>query len=160
MEYNIIYDANSTSFPNTFFLPGIIIITVTLVFSVMYYNKNRNIHIIIVAFICSITIGAANFAAYSYIYPMYMDCQRAFRTGDYTTVTGIIENFQPRLNGKGSPPEQFTVKGVKFSYTDGIIGCGFSQTRGTGGSIQNGMNVRITYLPYTQNKIIRFEIHK
>ncbi len=78
---------------------------------------------------------------------------------NYLIVQGEIENFSQRPES-GHVFESFTVKGVKFEYSDYIAYRGFHQTSRNNGPIkQNGQQVRISYIEGdSENWIMKLEI--
>ncbi|MDP9191374.1 MAG: hypothetical protein M3P06_06710 [Acidobacteriota bacterium] len=70
--------------------------------------------------------------------------RQALRTGDVTTVEGVVRNFSPMPPG-GHANETFVVDGTRFSYSGYTLGSGFHQTRSEGGPIIDGAYVRISH---------------
>jgi hypothetical protein len=80
------------------------------------------------------------------IIPIY-----AYHTGNYAIVEGKVENFVSMPPG-GHEEESFSIKGIKFSYSDYGITMGYRKTEYFGGVIKgNGQNLKIFYLPSTGN---------
>jgi len=55
----------------------------------------------------------------------------------------------------GHQDETFTVNGVRFSYSDFGVTCGFNNSASHGGPIREGLQVRIHYVG---NAILRLEV--
>jgi hypothetical protein len=69
-------------------------------------------------------------------------------------VDGVIENFHP-MPYNGHDFESFTVKEIKFRYSDYNSWGGFNKTSSHGGPINhNGQHVRITYYEEDNENII------
>ena len=68
-----------------------------------------------------------------------------FYTGNYKVVEGYTENFKPRPPG-GHASESFTINGVGFEYSEGIIKPGYNRSFYNGGVIKgNKQHLRIGY---------------
>ena len=74
----------------------------------------------------------------------YTSNVNALKNGTYKEVEGIVENFDP-MPHSGHKMESFTVKGVKFEYSDFVVSSGFNNTKSHGGPIDEGKYVRIKY---------------
>jgi len=88
----------------------------------------------------------------------YLFLRHAYDTGDYKIVTGTVDDFASRPDGKG---EHFTVSGIPFSYTQYDGTSRFHCTESAGGPIRAGLPVRIAYTydgNFLTNAIIRLEI--
>ena len=87
-----------------------------------------------------------------------MVAQGALNQGVAEVVEGEVQDFQPMpRTGKGT--EQFTVGGVRFAYSDYIVGPGFNRTSRNGGPIREGLHVRIHYSGDSA-AILKLEIEK
>ncbi|HMK89111.1 MAG TPA: hypothetical protein VK446_05700 [Methylocystis sp.] len=91
--------------------------------------------------------------AASATYEDYHNAASALHDGRYEVVEGEVTDFF-----SGSKRESFSVQGQRFSYSDYIVIAGFHKTTRKGGPIREGLNVRIAYLPASQNMILRLEI--
>lgn len=74
--------------------------------------------------------------------------------GNYEIVEGYVENFIPRpVNGHAM--ETFSINGIKFSYSEGVIKPGYRKTYYHGGCITgNGQQLKIGYINYGSDKAI------
>jgi|ERR1700730_5404528 len=72
------------------------------------------------------------------------DMQRALKEGRFSTIEGRVTDFVP-MPFQGHPDEQFTVSGVRFSYSDYVIAPCFNNTSSHGGPIREGLWVRLSY---------------
>jgi len=79
-----------------------------------------------------------------------------YAAGHYKVVEGTVENFDP-MPYEGHKDESFTVKGVKFSYSDFHVSPGFNNAASHGGPIKEGLHVRISYIG---NTILKLEVAK
>lgn len=77
-----------------------------------------------------------------------------FRKGEYDTVEGIVEEFDPMPKG-GHKNESFKVNGVKFEYSDFDISPGFHNAASHGGPIREGLFVRVSHIGDT---IVKLEV--
>ncbi len=80
--------------------------------------------------------------------------RQALRTGEVTTVEGVVRNFSPMPAG-GHANETFLVAGTRFSYSAYTLAPGFHQTRSERGPIVDGAYVRIAHRDGT---ILRLEM--
>ena len=72
------------------------------------------------------------------------DNQRAVKDGRFSTIEGRVADFVP-MPYEGRSLEQFTVSGVRFSYSDYEIAPCFNNTNSHGGPIHEGLWVRLSY---------------
>lgn len=80
--------------------------------------------------------------------------KRIYENKEYQIVEGVIENFHP-MPYSGHDVESFTVKDVKFEYSDFILHSGFDQTASHGGPLkENGQQVRLSYIKSGEGNII------
>ena len=70
----------------------------------------------------------------------------AYRRGEYQTVEGYVENFDPMPYG-GKMDESFEINGVKFAYSDYNTQPGYNNAKSHGGVITgNGQHLKIGYV--------------
>jgi hypothetical protein len=82
----------------------------------------------------------------------------ALQQGRYRVVEGKVENFVP-MPEAGHAEESFSVRGVKFRYSDYSPTGAFTQTAVHGGPLRSGLRVRLGYLPGPyENLILRVEV--
>jgi hypothetical protein len=84
----------------------------------------------------------------------YSRLQAAYRRGEYATVEGVIQNFQP-MPWDGHQDECFSVNAVQFCYSDYGPTAGFNNTASHGGPIRAGLSVRIGYVG---NSIVKIDV--
>lgn len=77
-----------------------------------------------------------------------------YENGNYEVVEGLIENFDP-MPSSGHKMESFTVKGIRFEYSDFVVTPGFNNATSRGGPIREGLPVRISYIG---NTILKLEV--
>jgi hypothetical protein len=159
----IIYDARQQSLPWWFPLLGVTLAILISLVSLAFYvarhasQVQRGKSIIMLMF--GLVLGLVwAFLVVPAVSEDFTLCQRSLQTHAYSVVEGRIEDFRPSTNISGHPPEHFTVQGVTFEYKDNPWFCGFNQTSGNGGPIHSNMVVRVSYLPYALNKIVRLEL--
>jgi hypothetical protein len=71
----------------------------------------------------------------------------AFEAGNYSTVSGVVEDFRPELMRRyGGRLEQFTIGGRTFTYGSGDAEAGFHKGRADNGPIRSGMRLRVDYI--------------
>lgn len=83
-----------------------------------------------------------------------LTAQREVKSGACTVVEGAVTDFHP-MPEDGHPPENFSLNGVRFEYSDFNITGGFNNTASHGGPIRQGLPVRICYL---DGEILRLEV--
>ena len=82
----------------------------------------------------------------------------AYERGEYQTVEGYVENFDP-MPYTGKKDESFEINGVKFAYSDYNIQPGYNNAKSHGGVITgNGQHLKIgyVYLNETHGNVIVF----
>ena len=84
------------------------------------------------------------------------DAFTAYRTGEYSTVEGVVTDFHP-MPYEGHDSECFSVQSQRFCYSDYAVTPGFHNAASHGGPIRPGLAVRIAY--YGSN-ILKLEIAK
>jgi hypothetical protein len=84
-------------------------------------------------------------AVFGTMFHEYNQLQAAYRRGEYATVEGVIQNFQP-MPWDGHQDECFSVNAVQFCYSDYAPTAGFNNTASHGGPIRAGLSVRIGYV--------------
>jgi hypothetical protein len=107
----------------------------------------------------AVFLGLALFwtiAAFLMTYAVYLGHLTLARDNACRMVEGPVEELSP-LPYSGSGTESFSVRGVRFSYTDFDTTNGFNRTSARGGPIDAKSYVRICYDP-ASNTILRLEI--
>lgn len=73
----------------------------------------------------------------------------AYQRGEYQTVEGYVENFDP-MPYEGHMDESFEINGVKFAYSDYSTQPGYNNAKSHGGVITgDGQHLKIGYVRYS-----------
>lgn len=94
--------------------------------------------------------------AFATTYGQYYVLRHAVKDGRISVVEGPVENFVP-MPYSGHADESFSVKGVRFAYSDFNLTVGFNNTRSHGGPIEPGRYVRVSYVGAD---IVRLEVRR
>ena len=79
--------------------------------------------------------------------------------GEYLTVQGVISDYTLAEEGQLNLPDSFNVDGVEFSVPGFVSAWGYPLKQVDGGVLEEGMYVRIRYIPYKfENVIMKIEI--
>ena len=97
--------------------------------------------------------------AFGGTYSSYRECREAYRTGQYSVVEGVVEDFHP-MPYTGHQDECFRVQKERFCYSDYSVSPAFNQSASHGGPIRAGLPVRIAYLEVSSSngQILRLEV--
>jgi hypothetical protein len=109
---------------------------------------------------CFIIFGSgAALVIFALTYSTYDEYIRAYKTGQYSIVEGVVEDFHP-MPYEGHQDECFRVDKEKFCYSDYELSPAFNQSASHGGPIRAGLPVRIAYYEdeNLQGHILRLEI--
>jgi hypothetical protein len=87
-------------------------------------------------------------------YNTFVYYRDSLRAGRVAVVEGIVTHFDPQPP-EGHHDESFDVSGHHFSYSSYVMNAGFNHSKGAGGPMRDGLQVRIAYL---DGKILRLEI--
>jgi hypothetical protein len=163
MNYELVYDITQTS-PDWWF-PGVGFGFLALGLAMWHFRHRmpwawhwpmRNSSIARTIF-CGCFVGGSilwtSAATYGVVVKHY-EAQGALREGRAAVVEGTVEDFHP-MPFNGHDTERFSVKGVRFAYSDFAVGEGFNNTSSHGGPMRPGLQVRIHY---QGAKILRLEI--
>ena len=81
-----------------------------------------------------------------------------YASGEYLTVQGVISDYTLAEEGQPNLPDRFYVDGVEFSVPGFVSAWGYPLNRINGGVLENGMCVKICYIPYKfENVIMKIE---
>jgi hypothetical protein len=170
MPYQTVFEITSKPFEWWFPAFGLIFIVVGVVFIKFgpKLDRNKNGRSFGLAFTIPLRplgwffVIFASFwtlVAFGSTYSSYRELEQAYRTGKYSVVEGIVENFHP-MPYEGHQNECFRVEKEKFCYSDYELSPAFNQSASHGGPIRAGLPVRISY--YENEKfhaqILRLEI--
>mgnify|MGYP000044506598 FL=1 len=73
--------------------------------------------------------------------------------GDYLIVEGEVENYMPDPDG-ANLPDRFSVDDIDFAIPGFTTCWGYPLRQVDGGELQNGVNVKIYYIPYKFENVI------
>ena len=82
----------------------------------------------------------------------------AYVAGECLKVQGVISDYTLAEEGQPNLPDSFYVDGVEFSVPGFVSAWGYPLNRVNGGILEDGMCVRICYIPYKfENVIMKIE---
>jgi len=93
------------------------------------------------------------YANYESTYPEYERLKKAAANGQGKVVEGKVEKFHPMPIG-GHDTEHFEINGERFAYSDYSYTGGYNRTASRGGTIREGLSLRITHV---DNIIVKIE---
>lgn len=129
----------------------ILVLVPVLFFCICLYNFITMDKSIILIF-KTILWGIACFVVLACVFIIEIAPIMCFNSGDYITVEGYVEDYTPYSQGE---MESFSINGVEFSYSHGIIASGYRKTYNRGGVVrENGQYLRIAYLPMEHRNAI------
>ena len=99
-------------------------------------------------------VGLLGIGVFIDTYNHFVYHRDSLRSGRVRVVEGVVSQFDPEPP-EGHHDESFDVAGQHFSYSQYVLNSGFNHSRGAGGPIRDGLQVRITYL---DGQILRLEI--
>ena len=157
MHYTTIFDASSDPLRNwPFFTSGLILIYAAALLILLPRRfkgfKNSFVGPFGVVFLSFAVLWTALSA--TWIISGNLRARQDIRTGKCEVVQGVVENFQP-MPTDDHGRESFTVRGVRFEYSDWSLTAGFNNTTLHGGPIRPGLPVRICY---RDGLILRLEV--
>ncbi len=146
----ILYECHFEIEPSLLIL-GITIIAAFLISGIQKKAATRVIKQIKIICLCFALFGIVSICI---LIDMYRKTVIAYKNGNYQTVEGYVENFDPMPYG-GHKDETFEINGVKFGYSDYTIMTGYHNTKSHGGVIRdNGQYLKIGYVHYGNENII------
>ena len=160
MEYNIAFEITEVSKFHYYTASGVFAGLFIIAFSIFLGTFGTGVHSALWKPLITFLFSAVflYFAVQLSINTTKMinDVYGCYEQGDVQIVEGTVENCDTKhfyKNGRGS----FTVDGVEFNYGHTV---GLPSYRGKNNLIQeNGQNVKIHYIPYSnQNLIVKIEI--
>jgi len=98
----------------------------------------------------SLAIFVLTFAA---TYGQFASVKKQYSEGKASVVEGRVTKFIPGTNSRGSAYENFCVQDKCFEYSDYSSNAGFNTMAINGGPIQEGLQVRVTYIGDTIVKL-------
>ena len=147
----VLYEASS-KYEFLIFIPFVVMFLIAMFLFIRYkLNDNENLHNnkifkrFMGGFVCLAIFSI--FGLLGQIH-MYSRIVKAYEQGDYQTVEGYVENFDPMPYG-GHKQESFDINGVSFSYSDFSVQPGYHNAKSHGGVITgNGQHLKIGYVYY------------
>ncbi|MCP4551118.1 MAG: hypothetical protein GY834_03530 [Bacteroidetes bacterium] len=158
MEYDVAFEISSVGLGNlTFIFPGILFMIIGALMIKFKDKLSENRPEWFVNIFSKFFFGFAVFWTLTAGLSIGFDqssIQNDYEEEKYSIIEGVVENFDP-MPSSGHKMESFTVKGIKFEYSDFIVRPGFRNTTSHGGPIQEGLPVRISYIG---NIIVKLEV--
>jgi len=77
------------------------------------------------------------------IYRDFSEYRSAYARGDYSVVEGTVYDFRPE--GWVRERESFSVNGITFVYSKGIVTPGFDGGAWFGGRLRDGLRIRVSH---------------
>ena len=155
-EYILVYDAATAEFPWDTIFHFVIMLAIGMILLVIFVlQKHRKAVIFTIFWIVGVFLlgwlGAGN------VIHQHLQCKEWLESKNYNIVEGVVENFHP-MPKSGHDTERFTVKNVKFEFSDfDLSKGGFNNTSSHGGPIREGLPVRIAY---KNGRILKLEIKR
>ena len=82
-----------------------------------------------------------------------------YKEGNYLTIEGTINDYTLAEENQVNLPDTFTVNEVEFQIPGFVTCWGYPLKKIDGGILEDGMRVRICYIPYkNENVIMKLEI--
>ncbi|MFA5507589.1 MAG: hypothetical protein WC314_17735 [Vulcanimicrobiota bacterium] len=144
----------------SYLLPGIAFFfgLVSLVMLVATWSSGKGTRLVWVGlFFLSVGLTAA---ASWRIFKTHGPVVKAIGERQIREITGPVEDFVPE-SIEGAQHESFTVKEVRFEYSDSQQTGGFNNSSTQGGPIGPGITVRLTYFHHpglNQNIIVKLQV--
>lgn len=89
-------------------------------------------------------------------YSEYWSLSQAVKSGNVDVVEGLVSQFDP-MPWEGHKMERFCVQNECFAYSNYWKTSGFNNATSHGGPIQEGLQVRVTFV---RNAIVKLEVAK
>ncbi|MBQ9746415.1 MAG: hypothetical protein IJW21_06295 [Clostridia bacterium] len=152
---NVLYEI-SFEFDTVWLIPAAMMVFIPVFYSILRAKINASCEekrrkdaivlvrtLLLAAFLFVALFTAVSLGSHAY---MYSKTVGAYESGEYLTVEGYVENFDPMPYG-GHKRETFEINGVKFSYSDYNIHPGYNNTKSHGGVIRgDGQHLKIGYV--------------
>ena len=83
----------------------------------------------------------------------------AYVAGEYLEIQGVISDYTLAEEGEPNLPDRFFVNELRFSVPGSVSAWGYPLKQVDGGILQEGITVRICYIPYKyENVIMKLEV--
>ena len=139
--------------------PPIMVIALNVVFpvlmtivAVVVWIKTRRLSVIVMYALVIVVYFTLFSNVGSAVNDMYDRARQAYARGEFSVVEGPVADFRTFPN---QHRETFTVRGVRFSYSERIVVPCFRDTASHGGPIHEGLLVRVSY---SDNCIYKLEV--
>jgi hypothetical protein len=155
MELSVVYDFVNESFRFENVLMPLLLVLAGCVF--LFTNKFSKmfsvIFVVSASIFCMILIPQQ--------VKNYYNTKAIYENSEYKVVEGVVTNFDP-MPHSGHKNESFTIKGVKFEYSDFDESYyGFNNTKSHGGPVNEGRKFKVSYFTSkTKNIILKIEVFK
>jgi hypothetical protein len=161
IPYQTIFDANAKGFE---LWPTAVSLLCGLIFLSVARSKNTRENFNKMMLTYSLAGLGFLFALIIFVlmYRPYREILSAYRSGKCEVVEGKVSDFHPKPTFGGGY-ESFRVRDVQFFYSDYESTPGFNRTTRNGGTMTEGLPVRITYVYDNENSpnrnvIVKLEI--
>jgi len=134
------------------------VITVLIILSLIYFWKKMDngsrYFVLFILFFFIFIISCQTYTAIDAKRKVY----NAYIAGDYLTVQGVISDYTLAEEGQPRLPDRFFVGDVNFFVPGFVSAWGYPLKRVNGGILEDGMYVKICYIPYKfENVIMKIE---
>lgn len=154
MPYVTVFDISKQPFDWWFPAFGLIFVALGLFFVFFLSKRPGQKGAKFIGWFMVIFASFWTFSGFSGMYTVYSGFIKAYKTGQYEIVEGLVQDFHP-MPYSGHEDECFRVEDARFCYSDYTVEPGFRQSASHGGPIREGLPVRIAYL---SGRILRLEI--
>lgn len=166
MPSQVVFDVNQAGYQSAFFPAfGLVFFVIGAVLATINYSRKKRGTPAInstagqpAPYLPWLFMGFAllwSVFTFSSTYGDYRHLRDALNQGQCQVIEGPIEHFHAGSGERGDANDSFDISGSRFSYSDSIVGAGFSQTQARGGPLKEGLRVRIYAY---QGQIARLEI--
>lgn len=156
-EYEVLAEAKIGN-PFPFVLIAFCIIEMILMRIIIgkWTKDKKSISVVLMSFMVIIAfIAGFYFCAYREI---RLKVTNKYERGEYSVIEGIITDYEAVDKDSVAGFDTFKVNGIEFR-TNSFTGYGYKENQCDGGVLDNGLKVRITYIPYTyENVIMKLEV--
>jgi hypothetical protein len=163
MEYKLVYDISVNGYKEWFYSAvsgGLVLAGIGILFFFENYLSQFGVPALsLIVFACMVVMPVWD----------HTRLKQALLSGQCLVAEGKVENYWQKdwYASSGQPGkscESFTVQGVTFTYYRTVSAAGFRNQEGKTVQIQNGMQLRVQYLPekqhdfnYIDNRILKLE---
>ena len=154
----VLYEAKSFYGVNATFIVLCVVTALVIVLLIVFWQKVdigvRCLLSFIIVFFLFI-IGCQIYIEIDARHKVYNE----YIAGNYFEVEGEINDYTLAEKGQSRLPDYFDVAGVTFSVPGFVSEWGYPLNRANGGELEEGLYVRVCYVPYKfENVIMKLEI--